>query len=151
MCNVSATSLLRFILVSDTNAVSLRNRNNLLNRIFIIRRRLTLSYSNAKFNYASSVYHYLLIITKISTACKLYKLCLYCTKLRNFLLNKILILCPCKIFGFAEMHMGKQSVYATAAACGERRSRFVLPAVLVTHIMLIMCVRGFKTEYARYR
>ena len=83
MCNVSATSLLRFILVSDTNAVSLRNRNNLLNRIFIIRRQLTLSYSNAKFNYASSVYHYLLIITKISTACKLYKLCLYCTKLRR--------------------------------------------------------------------
>jgi len=55
---------------------------------------------------------------------------LFNRKLRNLLLNKILILCPCKIFGFAEMHMGKQSVYATAAACGERRSRFVLVMLL---------------------
>jgi len=34
--------------------------------------------------------------------------------------------CPCKIFAFGEMHMGKQSVNASTAACGERCSRFVV-------------------------
>ena len=50
----------------------------------------------------------------------------YNRKLRISYYRKTRFKCLCEIFGYAETHIGKQSVITTTTAYGERHSRFVL-------------------------